>query len=158
MLQDRLVKEMRLRGIKTIEEANAFLEEYLPKFNAKFVVEAWYPEDVHRTIDKTVRIDEILSVQVEHVLRNDRTVLHERRLYQVLNKTRARRVVVFEYLDGRMAIKHGLSRLRFQAIDQRPAPLPKPPRKIKRRFWQYKPKTSSWGKRFTLAGSTPFKN
>lgn len=153
-LQDRLVKEMRLRGIKTIEEANEFLEEYLPKFNARFVVEACQSGDVHRPVDKTVKIDEILSVQVEHVLRNDRTVLHDRKLYQVLDKTRARRVIVFEYLDGRMAIKHGLSRLTFKAIDQRPAPLPKLP---KRRFIP-KTRNSPWRKNFLLPGSTPFKN
>ena len=38
-LQDRLVKEMRLRGIKSIEEANLFLEEYWPEFNRKFAVD-----------------------------------------------------------------------------------------------------------------------
>jgi len=37
-LQDRLVKEMRLRGIRTLEEANAFLEEYLPIYNRRFCV------------------------------------------------------------------------------------------------------------------------
>ncbi len=147
-LQDRLVKEMRLRGIKTLDEANQFLEEYLPKFNAKFAVEARLAGDVHRPVDRSVKIDEILSVQVEHVLRNDRTVLHDRKLYQVLNKTRARRVVVFEYLDGQMAVKHDGSRLPFKAIEQRPAPLPKPPHKFKRRNWQYRSKKSPWGGRF----------
>ena len=36
--QDRVVKEMRLRGIKTIEEANKFLLSYLPFYNKKFAV------------------------------------------------------------------------------------------------------------------------
>lgn len=157
-LQDRLVKEMRLRGIKTIEDANKFLEEYLPKFNVKFSVEARLAGNVHRPIDKSVKIDEILSVQVEHVLRNDRTVLHERKLYQVLSKTRAKRVVVFEYLNGRMAFKHAGARLPFKAIDQRPAPLPKPPCKVKRRYWQRGSNGKKWGRLFHLAGSTPFRN
>ncbi|MBF0387835.1 MAG: ISNCY family transposase [Candidatus Omnitrophica bacterium] len=149
-LQDRLVKEMRLRGIKTLEEANRFLEEYLPKFNAKFAVEARLAGDFHRPVDRSIKIDEILSVQVEHVLRNDRTVLHDRKLYQVLKKTRARRVVVFEYLDGQMAVKHDGSRLPFKAIEQRPVPVPalKPPHKFKRRNWQYRRKNSPWGGRF----------
>ena len=157
-LQHRLVKEMRLRGIKTIEEANTFLEEYLPKFNARFAVEPLYPEDLHRPVHKSIKIDEILSVQTEHVLRNDRTVLHERKLYQITAKTRARKVVVFEYLNGRMAIKHEQARLPFKPIEQRPAPLPKPPRKVKRRFWNYRAKRSPWRTTFKLAGSTPFSN
>ena len=33
-----MVKEMRLKGIKTSEEANRFLEEYLPVYNKKFSV------------------------------------------------------------------------------------------------------------------------
>jgi len=157
-LQNRLVKEMRLRGIKTCEEANKFLAEYLPKFNAKFAVRPLYPEDLHRPVHESIKIDEILSVQTEHVLRNDRTVLHERRLYQVLAKTRARKVVVFEYLNGRMAVKHDGARLPFKAIDQRPVPLPKPPRKVKRRYWRRRAKNSPWGRRFILADNTPLKN
>ncbi len=37
-LQDRLVKEMRLRGIRTIEEGNGFLKQYLPVYNRRFSV------------------------------------------------------------------------------------------------------------------------
>lgn len=139
-LQDRLVKEMRLRGIKTLDEANRFLEVYLPKFNAKFTVEAQLAGDVHRPVDKSVKINEILSVQVEHALRNDRTVLHNRKLYQVLKTTSARRVVVFEYLNGEMAVKHNGVRLAFKPIDQRPTLLPKSPRPFKTRYSQKKRK------------------
>src|SRR3989338_8015369 len=124
---------MRLVGIKTCEEANAFLENYLDKFNTKFAVVARLEGDAHRALDKRIKIDEILSVQTEHVLRNDRTVVHDRKLYQVTDKTRALRVVVFEYLNGRMAIKYGQQSLRYQPIDQRPQPEVKP-RKVKPRF------------------------
>jgi len=123
-LQDRLVKEMRLAGIKTIEEANVFLEKYLDRFNAKFAVVAGLEGNAHRLLDKRIDIDEILSIQTEHVLRNDRTVVHKRKLYQVRAKTGAQRVVVFEYINGRMAIKHGQVKLAFKAIDLRPQPLP----------------------------------
>lgn len=154
-LQDRLVKEMRLQGIKTCEEANRFLKEYLPEFNAKFAVEAKLPGDLHRPVDKTVKLDEILSVQTEHVLRDDRTVLHERRLYQVLNKTRAKRVMVFEYLNGQMAIKHLKDRLAFKPIEQRPEPKLKPQvvKKAKRYQRYVPPKGSYWRSGFKLRGS-----
>jgi transposase len=154
-LQDRLVKEMRLAGIATCEEANKFLKTYLPKFNARFKVDARLPGDLHRPVDKTIKIDEILSVQTEHVLRNDRTVLHERRLYQVLAKTRAKRVEVFEYLNGRMAIKYGQERLVFKPIDQRP-PIKLKPQIIKkaRKYQRYTPpKDSCWRVGFKLRGS-----
>ena len=159
-LQDRLVKEMRLAGIKTCEEANALLEKYLDKFNAKFAVAARVTGDVHRVLDKQIKIDEILSVQTEHVLRNDRTVVHERKLYQVTDKTRAQRVVMFEYLNGKMAIKHGQTRLTFKAIDQRPRPEPAPQKikKVKRRQRYSPPRDSHWRASFKLRGSPSFQN
>jgi len=159
-LQDRLVKEMRLAGIKTCQEANAFLEKYLDKFNAKFAVVPRITGDAHRVLDKQIKIDEMLSVQTEHVLRNDRTVVHERRLYQVTDKTRAQRVVVFEYLNGRMAVKYGQTRLAFKAIDQRPRPKPAPVKikKVKNYKRHVPPGGSYWRNGFKLRGSLPFRN
>ena len=159
-LQDRLVKEMRLVGITTGEEANVFLEKYLDKFNAKFAVVARVHGDVHRPVDNRIKIDEILSVQTEHVLRNDRTVVHDRKLYQIKDKTRAQRVMVFEYLNGRMAIKYGQARLSFKMIDQRPQPEPKSQqlKKVKR-FQRYiPPRNSHWRVGFKLKGSPCFQN
>ena len=59
-LQDRLVKEMRLRNIKDIETANNFLKEYLPIFNSKFNVIPFDNTDVNIKIDKTVNLDSYL--------------------------------------------------------------------------------------------------
>ena len=156
-LQDRLVKEMRLAGVKTCEEANTFFEKYLDKFNAKFAVAARLEGDAHRPLDKRIKLDEILSVQTEHVLRNDRTVVHDRKLYQVTDKTRAQRVVVLEHLNGRMAIKYGRQSLRYQPIDQRPQPEVKP-RKVKSRFRPVPPRGSYWRDGFKLRGSLSTKN
>ena len=159
-LQDRLVKEMRLVGVKTCDEANVFLEKYLDKFNAKFAVAARLEGDAHRPLDKRIKIDEILSVQTEHVLRNDRTVVHDRNLYQVTDKTRAQRVVVFEYLNGRMAVKHGQTRLTFKAIDQRPRPELEPEKikKVKRYQRHIPSKGSYWRSGLKLKGSFSFQN
>ncbi|PKL46672.1 MAG: hypothetical protein CVV37_08460 [Nitrospira bacterium HGW-Nitrospira-1] len=46
----RVVKEMRLKGIKSIEEANKFLASYLPLYNRKFAVNPKEKEDIHRDI------------------------------------------------------------------------------------------------------------
>jgi len=159
-LQDRLVKEMRLLGIKTCQEANAFLEKYIDKFNAKFAVPPRKKGDAHRPPDKRISLDEILSVQTEHVLRNDRTVVHERKFYQITDKTGAQRVVVFEYLNGRMAIKHGQTRLNFSVIDARPQQQPRIPevKKFVRRARYIPPKDAYWRIGFKLKGSPCFQN
>ena len=62
-LQDRLVKEMRLRGMKSLEEANRFLEEYWPIYNGKFAVQARGKGDLHRSLPKGLKVDNILCVK-----------------------------------------------------------------------------------------------
>ena len=49
-LQDRLVKEMRLKGINHIEEANAFLPEFIEDYNKRFGKIACCPDDAHRPL------------------------------------------------------------------------------------------------------------
>ena len=60
-LQSRLPVEMKYRGIKTIQEANIFLREYLPKFNAHFKVEA-KEESAFRPVPEGMGLDHILCV------------------------------------------------------------------------------------------------
>ena len=149
--QDRLVKELRLEGVKTGKEANQFLTQYLPKFNKRFSVTARQTGNLHRSVFG-VDLNEILSVQKEHVLRNDRTFIHEKQRYQVLDRTRANKVVVHEYLNKRMAVKYGKNRLAYKPIDERPIKV-KAVRKVKPRRSYVPPKGSYWRNGFKLAGS-----
>ena len=148
--QDRLVKEMRLEEIKSKEEANKFLVRYLPRFNKKFNVAARESGDYHRSTEG-IDLDEILSIQKEHVLRNDRTVIHDKQLYQILNRTRAQRVIVHEYLNGKMIIKNGKNRFQYKAIEQREQKTVI--RKVKARKFYRVPKVHIWRTGFKLKGS-----
>jgi len=134
-LQDRLVKELRLERINTLEEANRLLEFYLPIFNKKFEVSARGSGNFHRVIDKHIDLDAILSVQTARFLRNDRTIQHNSQWYQILTKTRAQHVMVHENLNGQMAIKYGKDRLQFKAIE---APQAKVYQPVKRRFPRFR--------------------
>ena len=80
--QDRLVKEMRLEGIKSKDEANAFLKRYLPVFNRKFSVEAMEAQDMHRKVESLGEVNKALTIRTERTVRNDYTVPHEGKLYQ----------------------------------------------------------------------------
>jgi hypothetical protein len=59
-LQDRLVKEMRLRGISSIEEANLFLPSYLEEHNKQFGVTPLNPSDAHRPLNHDLDLTRIL--------------------------------------------------------------------------------------------------
>ena len=119
-LQDRLVKEMRLRGIGGIEEANLFLEEYWPEFNRKFGVDPKEREDFHRPVPRGLKLGDVLCIQVKRALRNDFTVAYNRRLYQVEDSIRASNVMVYEGLDGSIRLKYKGRRLKIREIASRP--------------------------------------
>lgn len=119
-LQDRLVKEMRLRRIRTLEEANAFLEAYLPIYNRKFSVRPRERENLHRPLGRGLDLDAILCIKTERTLRNDFTVAHQRKLYQVEDKVNASKVMVQDRMDGSIRITHKNHPLRFREITERP--------------------------------------
>jgi len=118
--QDRVVKEMRLKGIKSIEEANAFVEEYLPGYNKRFRVCAKKEEDMHRAIAEETNLDGILCIKAERRLRNDFTISYKNRLYQIEDTIRAHRVVIEERLDGTLCITYKGKALKYTAISSRP--------------------------------------
>jgi len=125
--QDRVIKEMRLRGISTIEEANKFLQGYLPEYNRRFAVKPKKEGDLHRAVPKGIKLDSILCIKTERVLRNDFTISHNGKLYQIKDKTNARKVQVEERINGTMAITYESSRLRYKEITERPKKQQKKP-------------------------------
>jgi hypothetical protein len=118
--QDRLVKDLRLEGIKTIAEANEYLKVFLPNYAKKFAVEARRAGDLHRPVPAGMDIDEILCIKTERVLRNDFTVAHNRKLYQVLDNVRAAKLMVEDRLDGSVVLRHNGRVLKYKEILTRP--------------------------------------
>ena len=126
-LQDRLVKEMRLRGIKSLAGANQFLGEYWPIYNRKFAVRARGDGDLHRSLPKGLKVDHILCVKAMRALRNDFTVAYNKKFYQIEDQIRAARVKVHERLDGSIVILAKDRSLRYREILTRPVKEKKQP-------------------------------
>ena len=119
-LQDRLVKEMRLRGLRTVKEANDFLKRYLPVYNRRFSVRPQEIGDFHRPLPPGVDLDSILCIKTERTLRNDFTVAHHHKLYQIEGTVRASKVMVHDRIDGSLSIDYKGRALRFKEITERP--------------------------------------
>jgi len=115
-LQDRLVKEMRLKDINNIEDANKFLEKFLPLYNKKFSIKPKEPQDMHRKISKDLNLDKVLCIKTKRTLRNDFTVAHNRKLYQVKDSIRGKKVIIEERIDGSMFITYKDKNLRYEEI------------------------------------------
>ena len=111
-MQDRLVKELALAGITTIEAANAFIRDvYVPAHNARFAVKAEQEGSAFVAIPG-VDLNEILCIQEERQVGNDNTVtFHRHRLQIPPSPLRAHfvkaRVRIRQYHDGSHAIFHG---------------------------------------------------
>jgi len=118
--QDRVIKEMRLRGISSIEEANKFLVEYLPVYNRRFRVKPRKQDDLHREIPKGLKLDSILCIKTERVLRNDFTISYKGKLYQIKDRTQARKVIVEKKINGKIEITYEGVSLRYKVITEIP--------------------------------------
>ncbi len=126
--QDRLIKEMRLAGIKTIEAANRFLAGYLPIHNRRFGVKPMESADLHRPRPSGCDLGSILCVKTERVLRNDFTVAYNGKLYQIEDNLRAARLMVQERLDGTLHITHQGRKLTYHEIASRPVKVQEAPK------------------------------
>lgn len=125
-LQDRLVKEMRLRKINRMEAGNDFLEsKFLDDLNDRYAVKARREQDLHRAVDAGVVLEEILCVSEQRVVGNDWCVRWNNRWLQIdarhggLNLP-GRKVMVKQRSDGVLVILRDAQRLTFRELGAKP--------------------------------------
>jgi transposase len=121
-LQDRLVVELRLAGIETLEAANQFLGHYLPRFNARFAVPAADPASAYRPLDPSLDLARTFAFIHERTVAADNTLAFAGQRLQLLatpqRASYARcRVTVHEHLDGQRSVTY-----QGQLLPHRPAP------------------------------------
>jgi len=149
--QDRLLKELRLEKANTLDDANKVAERFLPKYAKRFSVKAHYSDDLHRPIPKGLDLDKILCIREEHPLRNDFTVVHDKKLYQIEDNVRAKKVLVEERVDGSMLITYKDKSLKFKEITVRPKKEePKKTYEFKIRKVYVPPATHPWKRYFKI--------
>ncbi len=118
--QDRLVKEMRLEGISSLDEANRFLARHLPKHNRRFRVPAAREADLHRRVPQGIDLNSILCFQEDRVVRKDGTVAIDGGFIQLRNPGRLRKVTVERRDNGRLRFSAHGRQLSWQKIARRP--------------------------------------
>jgi len=132
LFQDRLVKEMRLRNICTIEAANAYLDKLFLNFvNAHYTVVARDPVNGHLPRPSSATLALTLSWQEPRTVAKDWTLRWRNRRLQIDARHAAlglpgRRVVVLERRDGTLAVLYGKRQLTFRDAPTPAAPPPRP--------------------------------
>ncbi len=110
-LQDRLVSELRLAGISTIEEANAFLPHFIRRFNRTFAVEAQLPGSAYSPPMKAAHLDTIFCFKHERVVSKDNIVRLGLVILQILpgpNRLGYAKatVAIHQTLDARYSVRY----------------------------------------------------
>jgi len=121
--QNRLIKAMRIAKICDIEAANAFLPSFLDKFNQKFAKTPASPQNAHRPLLATHKLDRIFCLKYTRQLSKNLTLQYNNVIYQVFADKkeytlRKARVTVLEREDGTITIEHRGKALTVQPYHQ----------------------------------------
>ncbi|PJC80582.1 ISNCY family transposase [Candidatus Roizmanbacteria bacterium CG_4_8_14_3_um_filter_36_12] len=127
-LQDRLIKEMRLANISTIEDANKFLKEkFILWFNSRFAVIPKSNNNCHRNLDisTTSRLNGIFAKHYVRGINNDFTIQYNSKWYQLkeIQPTtifKTEKVMIEERLDNTIKIKYKNHYLNFFLLPDKP--------------------------------------
>lgn len=125
ILQDRLVKELRLRQISDLKTANIFLLEFMVDYNRRFAVEPKDPRDSHqKTLPDHEKLDLILSYQEVRKLSKNLELSYRNVIYQVQHQQRGYRlrkagILVSEDTEGAITLWHQGESLPYTTITKR---------------------------------------
>lgn len=158
-LQNRLVKELALRKITRIENANAFLDgDYLESLNQKFARLPASETDYHRPIPEGEELQASLAIEETRTVGNDWTVRHNNGLYQITGPNHRLppakgTVTVRQRLDGSLHMYYRNQEVRFSPIASRPAPPKTAPARTEARTKWVPPPNHPWRGRFVVPGA-----
>jgi len=124
-LQDRLTKELRLKGINTIKAANSYLPTFIQEFNQKFGVEPKSIVNVHRPLQPWEKLEEILVKKYQRILSKNLELQYQNITYQIQTERstyalRKAPVVVAEDRFGGIKIYYKNQELKYQIISKQP--------------------------------------
>ena len=122
-LQDRLVKELRLQGISTMEAGNAMLPAFMADYNGRFAKDPKDPRDMHRPLTSMDDVDMAFSWQEERTVSHSLTLQYDKILFLLEPTDFARglvrkRVMVHDYPDGRLEIRCNGRSLPYSTFDK----------------------------------------
>lgn len=127
--QDRLIKEMRLAGIDSLEQANIFLETFIPAYNQRFAKPPRDPQSAWRLLPPQLDLDRLFSTSTERKVRADHTISYRGVVLQILRQKAqpclvACKVTVHLTPDNNLHLYHQHAKLEHRVLDHSPtAPL-----------------------------------
>lgn len=124
-LQDRLTKELRLRRINNIKEANKFLPEFMKTYNQKFGVVPKSAFNAHRPLLPQENLDEILIQKHQRILSKSLAFQYRNKLYQIKIERpsyamKNAPVVIKEDAQEKITVEYKGKKLNYSVLEERP--------------------------------------
>ena len=122
-LQDRLVKELRLAGARTLSEGNALLPAFMADYNARFGKPPANQKNLHRPLRAGDDLDDAFAWKEERTLSRALTLQYDKVIFilEPVEQAKAaigKRVTVVDYPDGRLSIRHKGVELAYRTFDK----------------------------------------
>jgi hypothetical protein len=122
-LQDRLVKELRLAGVRTLAEGNALLPAFIADYNARFAKPPANKKDLHRPLRAGDDLEDAFAWKEERTLSQALTLQYDKVMFILEPSEQAKaaigkRVTVVDYPDGRLAIRYRGVKLAYRTFDK----------------------------------------
>jgi transposase len=122
VFQDRFVKELRLQGINSIEEANKILRNgFVEDLNRRFTIQAIDSQDAHLKLHRRVDLRSIFCFEDTRTVSNDWVVQYANRYFQLLKGKRIdirpkTKVIVAQWLDGSIHILYQQKEVPYEEV------------------------------------------
>jgi hypothetical protein len=111
--QDRLIAEFRLHNIKTFEQANKYLQEYIKRHNKRYTIDNNSVTNVFRTLDKSMDINKLLSIHNKRKILNGNVVSYTNKQYCPMKNKSTKLILpidtpvtMVETLDDKLLVLH----------------------------------------------------
>jgi hypothetical protein len=122
-LQDRLVKELRLAGVRTLAEGNALLPAFMADYNRRFAKPPTNAKDLHRPLHTGDDLEDAFAWKEERTVSQALTLQYDKVVFVLMPSEPAKaaigkRVTVLDYPDGRLSIRYKGVELAYRTIDK----------------------------------------
>jgi transposase len=124
-LQDRLVKELRLRGISTMAAANAYAPDFITDYNRRFAKPPRNDFNAHRPLRDDEDLDLIFTFREPRKVSHSLTLQYDKTIYMLVDIAHTRNLIhqyvqVYEYPDGRIEVRANGTALPYTTYDRLP--------------------------------------
>lgn len=122
-LQDRLVKELRLRGISSVDAANEYTDEFMDDYNRRFAKVPRHDFDVHRPLEHDDDLAAFFTWREPRRVSKSQTVQYDKVIYLIEDSEISRKAIgkyieVWHYPDGRKELKLNGVALPYSTYDR----------------------------------------